>query len=158
MTADITIRPMTPDDFAPLAAWMVTVPLWQRYGLTAERAVTNFQNAAQQGEILITADGAEPRCGFAWAIPKGAFGRSAYLRLIGVQPDQSNRGVGAQLLAQVEQQVLPYSGELFLLVSDFNHEAQRFYQRHGYAQVGAIHGYVLPDVVELLFWRRLRLR
>ncbi|MBX3080772.1 MAG: GNAT family N-acetyltransferase [Anaerolineae bacterium] len=158
MNPNLTIRPMTSEDFAPLATWMVTVPLWQRYGLTAERAVINFAKAAEQGEVLVTADGDVPCCGFAWAIPKGAFGRSAYLRLIGVRPDYAGAGVGSRLLTYVEEAVLQYSSELFLLVSDFNHEAQRFYQRHGYTQVGAIDGYVLPDVVELLFWRRLRPR
>lgn len=156
MTTNLTLRPMTADDYAPLAAWMVTVPLWQRYGLTADRAIANFGKAAQQDELLITADGDMPCCGFAWAMPRGAFGRSAYLRLIGVHPDYAGAGVGARLLAHVEQEVQAYSAELFLLVSDFNHDAQRFYTRHGYAQVGALHGYVLPDVVELLFWRRLR--
>ena len=156
MTAAVTIRPMTPDDFALLADWMVTVPLWQRYGLTMELAVANFEKAAQQNDLLVTADTDMLCCGFAWAIPKGAFGRSAYLRLIGVQSDAARAGIGSRLLEYVEQAVAPHSRELFLLVSDFNHEAQRFYQRHGYAQVGAIDGYVVPDVVELLFWRRLR--
>jgi hypothetical protein len=48
------------------------------------------------------------------------------------------------------------SSDLFLLVSDFNHDAQRFYQRQGYQQIGAIPGYVLPDVSELIFRKRFK--
>jgi ribosomal protein S18 acetylase RimI-like enzyme len=85
---------------------------------------------------------------------EGAFGRSAYLRLIGVRPDKARSGIGAQLLNHIEQSI---SGtDLFLLVSDFNRDAQVFYRRQGYEQIGAIPGYVLPDVTELIFRKRLR--
>ena len=47
------------------------------------------------------------------------------------------------------------SSDLILLVSDFNEGAQRFYKRMGYEQIGAIPGYVLPDVAELIFRKAL---
>jgi len=65
-------------------------------------------------------------------------------------------GVGAALMQSVEEAASKVSHELFLLVSDFNTDAQRFYQRQGYQQVGAIPGYVLPDVTELLYWKQLQ--
>lgn len=152
----VALRPMTPADFAPLAAWIATVPLWQRYGVTETGMIDNFTAAHQRHDILIVADEeTRPACGFAWVIPRGAFGRSAYLRLIGVHPAASARGIGSMLLAHAEQESARHAGDLFLLVSDFNTDAQRFYQRHGYTQTGAIAGYVVPDVVELLFWKRL---
>ena len=86
----------------------------------------------------------------------GAFGRSLYLRLIGVRPDCAGSGIGSALLAEAERAALESGSDLFLLVSDFNADAQRFYRHHGYEQVGAITGYVLPDVSELIFWKRLR--
>ena len=86
-------------------------------------------------------------------IARGAFGRSAYLRMIGAQPGYAGGGVGAALLAGAESTA---GDQLFLLVSDFNADAQRFYLRHGYTQIGAIPGFVLPDVDELIFWKRLR--
>jgi len=64
--------------------------------------------------------------------------------------------VGAALLRSAEDAALKINPELFLLVSDFNVDAQRFYQRQGYQQIGAIPGYVLPDVTELLYWKQLR--
>ena len=59
------------------------------------------------------------------------------------------------LLEETERTVRKVCNDLFLLVSDFNKAAQRFYQRNGYQQIGAIPGYVLPDVTELIFWKRL---
>ena len=46
--------------------------------------------------------------------------------------------------------------DLFLLVSDFNLPAQRFYAANGYHQVGAIAGYVCPGIGELIYRKRLR--
>jgi hypothetical protein len=39
------------------------------------------------------------------------------------------------------------------LVSDFNHGAQRFYERHGYRRIGALPALVLPSVAELVYWK-----
>jgi GNAT superfamily N-acetyltransferase len=146
----LTIRVMTTADFKPLADWMVTVPLWQRYGLTVERAITRFRAAQAQDDWLFTAEDEHP-IGFAWVIPQGAFGRSAYLRLIGVHPNYTSGGVGAALLNMAET----YARDaLFLLVSDFNIDAQRFYERQGYIQIGAIPDYVVVGVTELIYWKR----
>ena len=47
-----------------------------------------------------------------------------------------------------------HSADVFLLVSDFNTTAQAFYRRLGYEQVGAIPGYVVPGITELIFRKR----
>src|SRR5689334_19769854 len=97
------IRPMIAVDMPKLAAWMVNAPLWQRYHLTAEKAVSNFEAGMSRAEWLIVAEFDRQAIGFAWAIPKGAFGRSPYLRLIGVHPDHAGAGVGATLLDEIER-------------------------------------------------------
>lgn len=158
MTITITVRPMTAEDIAPTSAWLVTIPLWQRYGLMGEAAVRMFSAAQSNGDMLLVADHAlnGPLCGFAWCMPRGAFGRSAYLRLIGVRPGCTGLGIGATLLDSVEDGVRAVVDDLFLLVSDFNADAQRFYSRHGYERIGAIPGYVLPDVTEVLMRKQLK--
>jgi len=40
---------------------------------------------------------------------------------------------------------------VFLLASDFNEDAQAFYRRLGYQQVGAIPDYVVPGITELIY-------
>jgi ribosomal protein S18 acetylase RimI-like enzyme len=153
---EISIRPMIASDIPILAAWMTETPLWQRYGLSVERAIANFEAGLKNGDWLLTADGEAAAQGFAWAMVKGAFGRSPYLRLIGVRPDAVGSGIGAGLLDAVERMAVAVSNDLFLLVSDFNHDAQRFYQRHGYQQIGSIPAYMLPDVSELIFRKRFK--
>ena len=153
----ISVRPMTPEDIPLLATWMVTVPLWQRYNLTTEKARAQFEMAFAREDILLVADmDSERACGFAWCMKQGAFGRSVYLRLIGVRPDLASGGAGSTLLEAAEQEAVKISADLFLLVSDFNHDAQRFYERHGYRRIGEIAGYVLPDVNELIYRKSLR--
>lgn len=131
------------------------MPLWRRYGVTPEGATAQFAEALQRGDLVLVAEGDAPgdNCGFAWCLPGGGFGRSAYLRLIGVRADCAGHGIGAALLTEVEARAT--SNDLFLLVSDFNEGAQRFYKHMGYEQIGAIPGYVLADVTELIFRKRL---
>lgn len=151
-----TIRSLRSEDCQGIAAWMLRIPLWQRYGLTEEAIRNNFEQAMQRSEMLFVAeDESGEVCGFAWCVLGGAFARSAYLRLIGVHPDYSGHGLGRILLDYVEAQTRQAGVDLFLLVSDFNVDAQRFYQRQGYQQVGAIPGYVLNDVAELIYYKKL---
>lgn len=145
---------MQQTDIPVLAGWIAASSLWQRYGLTVPKAQAMLEQGLSRSDSLLVA-AADEACGLAWCLPQGAFGRSAYLRLLGVNPAYTGLGIGATLLNRTEQIAAESSVELFLLVSDFNIDAQRFYQRHGYTQIGTIPGYVLPDVIELLFWKRL---
>jgi ribosomal protein S18 acetylase RimI-like enzyme len=144
------IRPMLLDDVPVIARWMAAMPLWRRYGVTEGGAAAQFTDAIERGDIVLVEGNL---CGFAWCVRGGGFGRSDYLRLIGVRAECAGQGIGAALLTEVEAQTT--SADLFLLVSHFNDGAQRFYKRMGYEQICAIPGYVLPDVSELIFRKRL---
>ncbi len=151
----IDVRTAHEADLEPVAAWMADLPLLQRYGLTAEAALRQFQTAHGRGDTLITAvDDRSFPVGFAWMMPSGAFGRSPYLRLIGVHPERNAQGIGTRLLKTVESLAWSYADALFLLVSDFNLGAQRFYERCGYTRAGALADYVVSGVTELLYWKR----
>jgi ribosomal protein S18 acetylase RimI-like enzyme len=153
----VSLRPMIKEDISIIASWLVTIPLYQRYQLSADGASALLEDALRNQDILLTADHDEKEraCGIAWCIVGGAFARSVYLRLIGVRPDRHSAGIGSALLAGSETAAKAFSHDLFLLVSDFNLDAQRFYQKYGYAQIGQIPSYVLPDVSELIYWKRL---
>lgn len=151
----IRLRPLRQDDLPELAAWLPEVPLWRRYQLTAAGLEGQLQAALAAGDLLLVADAGGFRAGgLAWCVPRGMFGRSPYLRLFGVRPELAGQGVGGRLLAGLERALGPES-DLFLLVAEFNAAAQRFYERRGFARVGEIPGYVLPEVAELLYRKRL---
>jgi ribosomal protein S18 acetylase RimI-like enzyme len=151
----MNIRPLQRNDILALSTTVSALPLMQRYKQTAETIAQNFEGALTRGESLLVFDEGDGAQGFAWFLPSGTFALSGYLRLIAVVPGAHRQGIGVRLLRAYEQGVATKSRHAFLLVSDFNTDAQRFYLRHGYRQVGMLPRFLLPDVDELIFWKRL---
>jgi GNAT superfamily N-acetyltransferase len=150
------IRPLREADVAALASDLARLPLLVRYRRDATRIARDLAEASARGDGLIVEERDGRVRALAWFQPTGTLGVGGYLRLLAVAPEATGEGVGAALLAAFEAEVARESRHAFLLVSDFNDGARRFYERHGYARVGALPGLVLPDVSELLYWKRLR--
>ncbi len=149
---DINIRPMTSDDIAAAAALIGETPFWrERFGINTLRAEALLVGAIERNEGLIVGEADGGIIGFSWFLTRGGFGRSGYLRALGVRSDRRNEHAGSALLQATESAV---GDDLFVLVPEFNTGARRFYERHSYRMVGRLPGYLLPDSVELLFWRR----
>jgi ribosomal protein S18 acetylase RimI-like enzyme len=161
MSGALQIVPLAEQDIEPCAVLIATSEPWTRYGIDAAAAHALWTQALETGATVAVARevAREGRttCGFAWYIARGAFGLSGYLKLLGVSRAARGRGVGAALLAHTEQRALADGqADLFLLVSDFNLAAQRFYAAHGYHHVGAVVDYVCPGIGELIYRKRLR--
>lgn len=154
------IRPLASSDVGPLARALSALPLLARYGRTAVALEADLEGALSRGDGLLAAeDPAAPgsgAVGIAWYLRAGTLGLGAYLRLIAVTPGRERSGAGSALLAAFEAEAARAGRHAFLLVSDFNREAQAFYERRGWARSGALPGLVLPDVAELLYWKRVR--
>lgn len=151
------IRLMQFGDVLNIANWMIDVPLWQTYQLTQAKIIEQFNHAIEQNQLLYVIEEVEQQAvvGFAWLLPKGMFARSPYLKQISIHPDYSGKGIGAKLLTFIEEQSQQFASDLFLLTSDFNINAHQFYKRHGYEHIGAIPNYILPDVTEFIFHKKL---
>jgi len=151
----VSIRPLLFNDIPQLAKLILATPLWQRYGLTEAGISKDFERALKRSDLVLVAESKKQGiCCFAWAQAGASFGRSGYLKLIGVEEGIRGQGIGKELLKEVEDFIKDVSYDLFLLVSDFNKEAQAFYIAQGYEQVGSIPAYILPDVSELIFRKR----
>ncbi len=152
-----TIRPMQARDVLHCARIMAETPLWQRYNVTMTRAEIYFNDALAEDSadlFVITVD--DRAVGVVWCVVRGAFDRSGYVRLLMVDGVWRGLGVGGALLDYAEAYLGAAGAEdVILLVSDFNHAAQRFYRRHGYSQVGALPDYVVQGVSELIYRKRL---
>lgn len=147
------IRPLLPTDIPALAGLMATTPLWQRYGVTAASATQRLQTGLAEGATIAVAESNSHPAGFVWYVTRGAFQRGGYIMLIGVVSEYRKQGVGQALMHHAEAQMFTSVSSIFLLVSDFNHSAQRFYERLGYQQVGAIPDFVVPGITELIFYK-----
>ena len=152
------IRTLEAGDIPALALGVSSLPLMRRYSRTPETLAADFRAALERGESLLVWDENGAAKGILWFYPSGMFGTGVggYLRLIALVPGATGGGLGAKLLAEFEARVAKDSRHAFLLVSDFNADAQRFYEKHGYTKVGSLPKLVRPDVDELIYWKKLR--
>ncbi|HET7825818.1 MAG TPA: GNAT family N-acetyltransferase [Anaeromyxobacter sp.] len=149
-------RPLDPAEIPALARALAELPLMVRYGRGAAALERALAAAHARGEGLLVAEEGGAVSGLAWFLRDGTLAMGGYLKLIAMLPGAEGKGTGAALLAAFEAETSARSAHAFLLVSDFNVGAQRFYERHGYVRVGALPALVLPEVGELLYWKRLR--
>jgi len=151
----VSVRPLAAGDIPDLAAGLARLPLMVRYRRDQGTIAADLRAALARGDgLLVEETGGRVR-GLAWFLGGGTFGMGGYLRLIALVPEALGSGAGARLLRAFEAEVARASRHAFLLVSDFNAAAQRFYERQGWTRVGALPGLVLPDVAELVYWKRL---
>jgi ribosomal protein S18 acetylase RimI-like enzyme len=154
MTDTLTLRPLISADIPDCARWVAETPLWQRYGVTETSFRERLKDGLANGATIYVAEQAGEVVGFVWFVERGAFNRGGYVQLIGVRPGERSQGAGRALMEFAEKEMFARTRDVFLLVSDFNVAAQRFYQRLGYRQVGVLEDYVVRGVSELIFWKR----
>ncbi len=154
MIDELVIRPISLADIPDCARWVAETPLWQRYGVTETSFRERLKDGLADGSTIYVAERAAQVVGFIWFVERGAFNRSGYVQLIGVRPTERSQGVGRALMQFAEKEMLAHTRDVFLLVSDFNVAARRFYQRLGYQQVGILPDYVVRGICELIFWKR----
>ncbi len=151
------IRNMQEKDIVLLSRIALKSNLAPVYGFTLETWTSNLKNALHDGvSLLIVAEYDASPVGFAWVNPKGAFMSAPYLRFIAVDSDCQGKGIGSYLLREFEKQTAFLQKDYFLLVSDFNHEAQLFYERNGYSKVGELPDFAVVGVSELIMVKKNR--
>ena len=140
-----------------IAQLMARSPLLRRYRVTARGAIANLAEALRERDIVLAAVDGDAVLGFAWVILARALDRSAYLRLLLVAETHQSRGLGAALLARAEREArASRCRHLVLLVTKTNRRARSFYERHGYAHVGDLAGFVRPVIAESLYLKSWR--
>lgn len=93
--------------------------------------------------------------GFVVYAIEGTFVYSGYVQSVAVAPDAQRRGVGGRLMEAAEAAILGRGPNVFLLVSQWNTDAQRFYERRGYRRVGEIPDYVRRGITECVYRKTL---
>ena len=79
---------------------------------------------------------------------KGSF--SGYLKSIAVKAGRSGKQLGEKMMEFIENEIFPTNKNLFLCVSSFNQDAQRFYLKLGYEQIGVLKDYLVEGHDEIL--------
>ena len=94
--------------------------------------------ALKDGEII----------GFTILVMHGAL--VGYIQSICVAPEWRNKGIGSQLMAFAEDRIFGESPNAFIMVSSFNPDAKRLYQRLGFEIVGELKDYIILGHSEVL--------
>ncbi|EDN66863.1 GCN5-related N-acetyltransferase [Beggiatoa sp. PS] len=77
--------------------------------------------------------------------------QDAYLELLAIYPICQGRGIGHEVLQWIEAELLKaHCYHLWLLVSSFNYQAQRFYQKLGFVEMGQLEDFVVVGYDEIL--------
>ncbi len=159
--ASLRIRSLRATDVDLCARLIAADPLWKRYHITLARARRLLREVLaathrggsrtrEAGEFAV-ARSAGQVLGFIWFRLDGTFHHSGYIRWIGVAPHVRGQGVGASLIAYAERKIFARGPNVFLMVSAFNTQAQVFYKRLGYKEIGAVPNYAIRGITERLF-------
>ncbi len=82
-----------------------------------------------------------------------------YLGFLGLIPSAQGKGLGKVLMAWLEENAKTHaSGNIFICVSEFNHDAQEFYKSCGFSKVADLDGLIVDEHAELLLRKRLSLK
>jgi ribosomal protein S18 acetylase RimI-like enzyme len=104
-------------------------------------------------EIDVAMDEDGSCIGFIWYERRGAFGMHTYLHMIAVKEAYRGRGIEKKLIANFEENTFKEDSMIFLMVADFNGEAERLYENIGYKRIAVIPGFYRKDVEEHLMMK-----
>jgi ribosomal protein S18 acetylase RimI-like enzyme len=90
----------------------------------------------------------EEIAGFTILVMHGAL--VGYIQSICVAPERRNQGIGSKLMAFAEARIFKEAPNAFVMVSSFNPDARRLYQRLGFEPIGELNDYIIPGHSEYL--------
>ncbi len=124
--------------------------LWDAY-YKDNQSIDLIKEAIKRKEIYIALNSNNTCIGFMGVIEKGCFGNFPYLAILSVHKKYRSKGIGKQLLEKFEKIGLKKADRVFVLCSDFNTQAQKFYKNNEYEECGLIKNLYKNGIAEHLF-------
>ncbi len=124
---------------------------WITFGLTPEKCMTTCNDT--QYHVYIAKSGSI-NCGAIIVHPLG-LASSPYIKSIAVAKEYQGYGVGRALIDYVEKLYIEKSKHIFLCVSSFNLNAQKFYEHIGYTAVGEFKDFIIKSKSEILMHKNI---
>jgi len=141
----VIIRAANTSDYPVLAGMMAQSDPWLRLGISIDELLSMVSDSFREVYVAQLDDQV---IGGVILEMNGAF--TGYIKSICVSPEHRGKGIGGLLMEYVEARVYREKPNVFLCVSDFNHEAQRFYASLGYSVVGVLDDYLVSGLGEVL--------
>jgi diamine N-acetyltransferase len=148
----LILEPMTEAGAETLGPQVATFGPWAHYGFGTERMTAGFKSRGDDKACYQIVSGGDLA---GTMIVRRPWLAGPYLQHLAVLPAYQGRGIGARLLAWFEAEARGHYRNLWLCVSAFNKDAQRFYREHGFERVATIDGLVRDGDDELLMRKRL---
>ena len=149
----VTLEPMTAVAAKSIGSAFAAIDPWVSYPFPAS-GLTSYFSAYEAGapRFLVCDEG---EIAGAIGLRKNWL-RGPYLQFLGLLPGHQKHGLGQLLLAWFEGSARAAGdSNLWVAASDFNADALRFYERHGFSRVAALEGLVRDEKTELLLRKRL---
>jgi len=150
---EISLRPLPPGEPQRLGPVFAAMDPWARLGYTAD-AVSGYlgtiEKSAPRYAIMVGGDiAAVAGLRLNWL-------RGPYVQFLGVLPPFRNRKLGSAFLAWLAHEAKRHGEHnVWVLSSNFNDAALRFYAANGFERTGEIADLVAPGTAEVLLRRRL---
>lgn len=147
---NIDIKELKKEDIDTCTRIICDSVLGKEYGYVKEKTKSMLLNALNKEENFFTAHIEKNIVGLIWFDPKGAFTIAPYLKLIVVDEKYKGMNIGSFLLDFYEKNCRQMNKHYFLLVSEFNLPAIKFYEKRGYKKSGIIPSFVKKDMSEII--------
>lgn len=130
--------------------------LGEKYFYDPDHTLNFLTEGFNKCEIYTALNSAGETIGFMRIDLTGAFAKFPLLRVIAVADNYRGRGFGSAMLKFYENLGFEKSDKTFLLVSEFNREAKKLYERIGYMEVGKIPDLYQDGIAEFLMMRKAK--
>jgi ribosomal protein S18 acetylase RimI-like enzyme len=112
--------------------------LWDAYFKANPSHESTLEEMISKKQVYVATNEKDNCIGFMGVINNGCFRKFSYLSILAVKKRYRNKGVGELLVNKFESIGFKRADIVFILVSDFNRKAQKFYRKLGYKKVGNI--------------------
>jgi ribosomal protein S18 acetylase RimI-like enzyme len=112
--------------------------LWDAYYKTNPYHESTLEEMISKKQVYVATNKNNKCVGFMGIINNGCFGKFSYLSILAVKEKFRNNGIGELLVNKFEAIGFKRADRVFILVSDFNKRARKFYRKLGYKKVGNI--------------------
>lgn len=150
---EVLLREISTADAQELATSFVAIEPWSRYPFKRESMLRYFAvEEPQAPRYKLTVNGRTA----------GAIGirlnwlRGPYLQFLGLLPNFQQQGLGRLMVAWLEGTARAAGDtNMWVMTSDFNDGALRFYERYGFKRVATLDDIVKPGRDEVLLRKQL---
>jgi ribosomal protein S18 acetylase RimI-like enzyme len=144
--SELTIHPLATDaDTEACARLMAASDPWKTLGADLSAALRTMRDETRE-RYVAHRDGV--LAGFLILHMTGTF--SGYIQSVCLVPETRGHGLGTALIHFAEERIFRERPNVFLLVSSFNPDARRLYERLGYRVIGELPDFIVAGHSEIL--------